>query len=416
MNYTRTEELLLEAMEDMEIIDAHEHLPPEHVRTDAKVDVLTLFSHYTRTDLIASGMKPDDYTKVIDANGPLDERWKLFKPYFEHIRYGSYARPALIAAEEFYGFSDITDDNYEEISERMQSQNTQGIYHRILREKCKIRAALTQAGRTDYDGDLLIPLMPLNSYANIKSADDLSKRAHDLGMKVSNLDDYMELVKKGIERWKAEGVVGLKTSSTPNLQNPPPRRKSAEEAFSKIISSADPKINANDSNLLQDFLINYLMDVAGELDLVVAVHSGMWGDFRNLDSKHMIPVFPRHPNTRFDLYHLSMPSVRDTIVIGKNFPNVWLNLCWCHIISQQMTCSALDECIDIVPMNKIIGFGGDYSRPVEKVYGHLLMAREDISTVLGRRVDRGMISLNEAIAISQKWLWNNPRELYKLYE
>ena len=163
---------------------------------------------------------------------------------------------------------------------------------------------------------------------------------------------------------------------------------------------------------LHDFLTNYLIDVAGELDLVVAVHSGMWGDFRNLDSKHMIPIFQRHPNVRFDLYHLSMPSVRDTIVIGKNFPNVWLNLCWCHIISQQMTCSALDECIDMVPINKIIGFGGDYGKPVEKVYGHLVMAREDIATVLGRRVDRGLMSHDEAVIIARKWLWDNPKELY----
>ncbi len=163
MNYTRTEELLIGSMEDMEIIDAHEHLPPEHVRTSSKVDVMTLFSHYTRTDLITAGMKPEDYEKVINPNEPLDKRWKLFKPYFEHIRYGTYARPALIAAKEFYGFDDITDDNYRELSERMQSQNTPGIYNRILREKCKIRSALTQAGRTDYDGDLLIPLMPLQN-------------------------------------------------------------------------------------------------------------------------------------------------------------------------------------------------------------------------------------------------------------
>ena len=119
MNYTRTEELLLEAMGNMEIVDAHEHLPPEHVRTSAKVDVLTLFAHYTRTDLVTSGMKPDDYEKVIDTEGPLDERWKLFRPYFEHIRYGSYARPAMIAAKEFYGFDSINDDNYRQISERM---------------------------------------------------------------------------------------------------------------------------------------------------------------------------------------------------------------------------------------------------------------------------------------------------------
>jgi predicted TIM-barrel fold metal-dependent hydrolase len=293
----------------------------------------------------------------------------------------------------------------------MQSENTPGIYRRVLREKCKIRVALTQAGRTDYDGDLLIPLMPLNTYSVVRSADDISRKAQDLGMKVANLDDYMELARKGIEKWKAEGIVGLKMASTPNA---PPNRKAAEEVFKKTISGEQSKGSVHGGNHLQDFLMNFLIDVAGELDLVVAVHSGMWGDFRNLDSKHMIPVFPRHPNTRFDLYHLSMPSVRDTVVIGKNFPNVWLNLCWCHIISPQMTCSALDECIDMVPVNKIIGFGGDYNRPVEKVYGHLLMARENIAAVLGRRVDRGLMSHDEAVTIARKWLWDNPRGLYRL--
>ncbi len=60
MNYTRTEESLIEAMKGMEIVDAHEHLPPEHVRTDSKVDFLTLFSHYTRGDLTTAGMKRDE--------------------------------------------------------------------------------------------------------------------------------------------------------------------------------------------------------------------------------------------------------------------------------------------------------------------------------------------------------------------
>lgn len=42
------------------------------------------------------------------------------------------------------------------------------------------------------------------------------------------------------------------------------------------------------------------------------------------------------------------------------------------------------------------------------------MAREDIATVLGRRVDRGQMSVDEAIVIAKKWLWDNPKNLYKL--
>lgn len=261
MNYTLTEESLLEAMEDMVIVDAHEHLPPEHVRTSAKVDALTLFAHYTRTDLVTAGMKPEDYERVIDSQGNLDERWKIFKPYLEHIRYGSYAKPAFIAAKEFYGFDDINDSNYREISERMQAQNTPGIYHRILRDRCKIRVALTQAGRTDYDDDLLVPLMPMDAYISVRSQEDVSQKADNLGMKVTNLDDYMELAKKGVIKWKSEGAVGLKMAS---IHNNPPDRKAAEEVFNKIMTSTDPKANFDTASRLRDFLMNYVIDVVGE--------------------------------------------------------------------------------------------------------------------------------------------------------
>ncbi|MEW6357473.1 MAG: amidohydrolase family protein [Planctomycetota bacterium] len=408
MRYTKTEKKLIKAMEQMKIIDAHEHLPPEKVRTDAPVDVLVLFAHYTKTDLIAAGMSPEDYQRVVDCGQPLAERWKLFRPFLRHIRYGSYARPAFIAAKEFYGCDDINDKTYLKITERMRDMNKPGIYRKILRKKCKILTALTQAGRTDYEGDLLTPLMPLDIHAKPGSANAVKQKADALGMTVSSLDDYLAMAKAAIERWKTERVVGLKTRAEATGN---PDRKEAEDLFKKMM---DGDASAGNAKPLYDFMKHRLFDLCADLDLVVAVHAGMWGDFRQLDSEHMITVFPLHPRTRFDLYHMGMPSVRQTGVIGKNNPNVWLNLCWTHIISPQMTVSALEEYMDMVPMNKIIGFGGDYSRPVEKVYGHLVMARESIAAVLGRRVDRGLMSLKEAKALAYQWLYTNPKELYRL--
>jgi hypothetical protein len=74
----------------------------------------------------------------------------------------------------------------------------------------------------------------------------------------------------------------------------------------------------------------------------------------------------------------------------------------------------MDELIDMVPINKIIAFGGDYGKPVEKVYGHLVMAREDISSVLANRVNEGSFTENEAIEIARMWFYDNPKELYGL--
>jgi len=410
MKTTPTEQRLLAVFNEFEIIDAHEHLPPEEVRTSAQVDVFTLFAHYTRTDFITAGLSPEGYEKMINPEEPLDERWALLAPHWENVRFGSYARPALIAAQEFYGADDITEDNYVAISERMQAANTPGIYRRILREKCRIRVALTQCGRTDVDGDLLVPLMPVDHYANIRSAEDVEQRAHALGLKVASLDDYVGLMEQGLIRWKSEGAVGVKTASR---DLGPADRGEAAALFNRL-RTAPSGHSVPDLGPLYAFLVHEMIDIIARQDLVVAVHAGMWGDFRTLASEHFIPVFMQHPETRFDLYHMGMPSVRETGVMGKNFPNVWLNLCWCHIISPKMTCAALDEWLDLVPVNKILAFGGDYGRPVEKVYGHLRMAKEDIARVLGGRVDEGLMTEDQAITVARKWFWDNPKELYRL--
>jgi predicted TIM-barrel fold metal-dependent hydrolase len=193
----------------------------------------------------------------------------------------------------------------------------------------------------------------------------------------------------------------------------------ANTTFEKIMRNEKkklPELNPlyTELNPLYIYLVEEMLDMAADLGLVVAVHTGMWGDFRTLDPQHMIPIIERHPKTKFDIYHLGIPYVRETAIIGKNFPNVWLNLCWCHIISPNITRQALNELIDLVPINKIIAFGGDYVIPVEKVYGHLVMARENIAKVLGLRIKEGLLTENEAVDIAKKWFYNNPKELYNL--
>jgi len=82
---TALQKRLVEAMEAMEIIDAHEHLRPEKSRIELPVDVFTLFSHYTHGDLRVAGMPENDYQVLFDREIPLQRRWKLFSPYWREI-------------------------------------------------------------------------------------------------------------------------------------------------------------------------------------------------------------------------------------------------------------------------------------------------------------------------------------------
>ena len=407
MQLSELEKSLCEAMEDMEIIDAHEHLGPEKVRVETPVDVFTLFSHYTRGDLQVAGMSGEDYARLFDHRIPLEQRWDLFAPYWEEIRWGSYARAALLAAEKFYGIDDINGETYGTLSERMQAANNPGIYERVLRDGCNIRTALTQCGSTALGTALLTPVMPM--VYEMETWEALSHPGFDPEAVVRSLDDYLDVVRSYVVRVKAEGAVGLKMMSNPYTE---PGREEAISAFGRLRDGRESRLPMQ--NPLRDYVVDQTIAFATEQDMVVAVHTGYWGDFRVLDPLHMIPVLQRHPETRFDMYHLGYPWVRESLMLGKGFANVWLNFCWTHIISQRFAVAALDEAIDLIPTNKLLAFGADYNLPVEKVYGHLVMAREDVAEVLARRIERGQMSESQAMDLVRKWFWDNANELYRL--
>ncbi|HOX38458.1 MAG TPA: amidohydrolase family protein [Candidatus Brocadiia bacterium] len=408
MKYTKTEEKLMSAMSEMDIIDCHEHLPPEEDRLKSPQDVFTLFSHYTRHDLFSAGLDQKEYEKLYDYSIPIEERWKKFKPYYETIKYGSYARAALLTARMFYGFDDINDETYKPLSAKIAAENTPGLYKRVLVDRCRIKASLTQCGRTNV-GRPLVPLLHIPTLANISSKENVDALLKDFGP-VKHLDDYLALCRLKIEKWIAEGIVGLKMAA---CYSEPPDRGAAISAFDGILRGQKLQFDRRGFHPLQNYLLSEILEIAAELNLTVAVHAGIWGDFRNLDGKHMLQIAPAHPGTTFDRYHLSMPSVRDAIVVGKNLANVNLNLCWIHIISQIQSCSGINELLDMVPMNKVLAFGGDYGRPVEKVIGHLHMAREDFARVFGARIDHEEMDTDDALNILRLWFWDNPQRVYK---
>lgn len=407
MPLTTLETWLLEALAELEIIDCHEHLGPEKNRVTMPVDVFTLFSHYTRGDLAVAGMSDADYQALFNQDIPLERRWAIFQPYWEQVRWGSYARAALLAAEKFYGFATIDDQTYQPLSAALREANRPGLYERVLREACHIRTALTQCGSTDLGTPLLTPVMPL-AY-EMETWPALAHPGFEPEATIRSLDDYLDAMRRYVVRLKAKGAVGLKMVSNPYQT---PNRQEAMESFERLRQGRESCLPL--PNPLRDYVVDQTIAFAASQDLVIAVHTGYWGDFRTLDPLHIIPLLQRHPQARFDIYHLGYPWVREALMLGKGFPNVWLNLCWTHIISQRFVVAALDEALDLIPMNKLLAFGGDYGLPVEKVYGHLVMAREDIAQVLARRITAGQMTESQALELARKWFWDNPRELYRL--
>jgi uncharacterized protein len=99
--------------------------------------------------------------------------------------------------------------------------------------------------------------------------------------------------------------------------------------------------------------------------------------------------------------------------LAKNFQNVFLDMCWGHIISPEAARRALIEWLDVVPANKIHAFGGDYCF-VDGVYGHQYIARRNVAHSLAHKVNDGSISISRAEEIASWMFRDNPIDLFKL--
>lgn len=151
-NARQIADALYQAISEFVIIDAHEHLPPETERLTFEVDAVSLWENYPRFELITAGMTDAQYATMIDRDIPVDDRWSILRAYLPLIRQTAAARTTYLSVRELYGFDDINDSNYLDLTEAMRAANKPGIYRRVYRDYCRA-AAIQHSGYCGTWGD-----------------------------------------------------------------------------------------------------------------------------------------------------------------------------------------------------------------------------------------------------------------------
>ena len=73
----------------------------------------------------------------------------------------------------------------------------------------------------------------------------------------------------------------------------------------------------------------------------------------------------------------------------------------------------LSEWIDLVPGDRLLGFGSDVNWP-ELIYGHLVMARSCIADVLAAKVAQDFLSKAAALDLARGLMRDYPSAFYRL--
>jgi uncharacterized protein len=433
-NKDRIEIRIRNEIEEIHLVDTHEHTVPELARNQQSTDLFSVwFLHYASSDLVSAGMSIPTLERIRDSSRPLEERWRDFAPFWRHARSTGYGRALILAARDLFGIGDINESTWRELSEKITAANQPGWYRKVMKEQAKIEVAILDPiyyESDPVDHEIFAPVGRFDSLIASRTRTHLDALEESTHRSIHSLGDLEKALEATFAQALQRGIVAVKTALAyfRTLDYKRPARHEAEMIFNRIVSHVDPLRfrfhpgggegpSWEDCKPLQDYMMHQVIRCALENNLPIQVHTGLQEGVGNVLSNSrpllLTDLFLEYREVRFDLFHAGYPYSGEVACLAKNFPNVWADLCWVWIISPSAGRRILHEWIETIPSNKILGFGGDY-RFVEGSYAHARMAREGVAQVLTEKVKEGYLSEEEALEMGRKILRNNAWELFGL--
>jgi len=248
--------------------------------------------------------------------------------------------------------------------------------------------------------------------------------------RICSFDDWLDCSEQVMEDALKKGAVALKMGLAYQRSNFYDRvaKQEAEKDFNEILGKRfiSPLKNPcyqfknrpiATTKTYQDYMMHHILRSANKKGLTVQIHTGIQegnGNYlTNSDPASLTNLFLEYPDIKFDIFHIAYPYQNVLTVLAKNFPNVFIDMCWAHIVSPVAAINILAEWIECVPFNKISVFGGDY-RFIDAVYGNSFMTRENVAKSLYMKMQENILSLDEAKEIAKMLFYDNPKKLFGL--
>ncbi|RKX77832.1 MAG: amidohydrolase [Spirochaetes bacterium] len=428
---------LLDYSWSLEIIDTHEHLMREEIWINEPRDVLSDWLQlYFSCDLVSAGLSPENLELVRNSESELSfmERWKLVEPYWFAAQNTGYARSLDRAARDLYDVDGvhketIADLNSEFLEDRKSSgKEIRSHYNYVLKEKSRIKVSVldTVVEKMEETPDTAFyrPVFRMDWFINPDSMQGIRKAGKEAGILIHSLDDWKTVAAFHLdEAIRKFGIVGLKSGLA--YERPLRYEKVpyniADAQFCELLNGTHPRSVHVTRTVLprefQDHMMHHILKLAEDRELTYQFHTGLQEGNGNLinnsNPELMINLFLEYPGVKFDIFHIGYPYEKSLGVISKNFPNVYIDMAWAHIISPEASVNALVEWMDLVPANKISAFGGDYFF-VDGVYGHVAMARENVSKALSIVVGKGVMDIDRAKEILHWMFIDTPARLFRI--
>lgn len=233
-------------------------------------------------------------------------------------------------------------------------------------------------------------------------------------MEINTFEDWENACKKLIFALKDIGVVAFKELHlyfrSPRIGLPQWPKAAAE--FSRVMKGETASAE------LQDMMLFRVYEIISQTGLPVQVHTGTTLTTAQTAAylPDMIALMQAFPTVRFDLLHLNYPLLENYEMVLRSCPNSYGNATWIFTTDPGYTKRYLDFALDAFPLERTCYFGSDRHCAGFPVAAALEQADRLLAAFFAPRIQRGMLSLDDAEQIASVWLMEAPRQLFGIQD
>lgn len=121
-------------------------------------------------------------------------------------------------------------------------------------------------------------------------------------------------------------------------------------------------------------------------------------------------IVGRHPGLRFQCFLSSRHGNQSLCTLARELPNLTLAGYWWHNFFPDIIRQVISERLDMLPLNKQIGFFSD-AYCLDWTYAKAIIVRRQLARCLADRVDQGQYSLEESLKIAETILYQTPQQI-----
>lgn len=440
MNDESVVDQLMEGLSSIPIIDVHTHLVGGRLGARGLHDILLY--HMSISDLFAAGCPQGSRLTEFPQWPSREEahtRIRQSLPYLEQARNTSIQWGIRMILRDLYQWNEpVTETNWQKLDDLIRERAEDRSWHRDILQKVNIQRSGTEWVRRGdgQDNDILQYSLEWAFFTRCQWGEydtalyELEKcwgktpespspiRAGGrpaTAQTIQTLDDVHHAIFSYVNAIPYERIVSLATHISTDLDLRLVTEEEMEAALKRREQAGERERSIYASYINERFL-NALEE---KTDRVVFQFSlgaeplpyETGSRLSQQTIAQLGQLIGRHPKLRFQCFLSSLHANQSLCTLCRELPNFSLAGYWWHNFFPSTIRQVMEERLDMLPVNKQMGFFSD-AYCAEWSYAKALLVRRQMAEVLARKVIQGQYSLQDALSVARDILWNVPNTYF----